>query len=85
MAELLLKIDTELYQPYNTTINGKPVLYVVLKKALYGTLQVALLFWQKLTGKLTEWGFVVPPYDSYVVNKMIDGKQCTVLWHVDLM
>jgi Reverse transcriptase (RNA-dependent DNA polymerase) len=83
MAELLSKVDPDLYQPYIKTVGGKPVLYVVLKKALYGTLRAALLFWQKLTGKLIEWGFVVNPYDSCVVNKMIDGKQCTVLWHVD--
>jgi hypothetical protein len=29
------------------------------------------------------WGFEIKPYDWCVANKMIDGKQCTVLWHVD--
>ena len=28
-------------------------------------------------------GFVVNPYDWCVMNKMINGHQCTVLWHVD--
>ena len=23
------------------------------------------------------------PYDRCVVNKMINGKQCTIVWHVD--
>jgi hypothetical protein len=37
-----------------------------------------------LTEFLTqELGFKVNPYDSCVVNKIIDGKQCTILWHVD--
>jgi hypothetical protein len=62
---------------------GKPVLYVRLLKALYGTLQAALLFWKDLTGNFAEWGFELNPYDWCVANKMINGKQCTILWHVD--
>jgi uncharacterized protein YbaR (Trm112 family) len=30
-----------------------------------------------------EWGFEPNPYDSCVVNKMVNGKQCTIGWHVD--
>ena len=45
MAELLVKIDPKLYRPFILTENGKPVLYVELNKALYGTLKAALLFW----------------------------------------
>ena len=54
-----------------------------LKKALYGTLQAALLFWKNLSGKLIEWGFELNPYDNCVANLVVNGKQCTVLWHVD--
>ena len=28
-------------------------------------------------------GFEVNPYDPCVVNKMVDGKQLTISWHVD--
>jgi hypothetical protein len=56
---------------------------VKLKKALYGTLQAALLFWQNLSSQLEELGFVINPYDFCVANKMIDGLQCTIVWHVD--
>jgi hypothetical protein len=63
--------------------NGKGVIYVILTKALYGTLQAALLFWQNLSGKLQKWGFEINPYDFCVANKTIDGKQCTVVWHVN--
>ena len=59
-------------------------MYVELLKALYGTLRAARLFWEKLHGKLVnEWGFVPNRYDSCVVNKMVNGKQLTVAWHVD--
>jgi hypothetical protein len=60
---------------------------VELLQALYGTLKVALLFWNKIWKKLVatlrEWGFETNPYDWCVANKMINGKHCTVLWHVD--
>ena len=83
MAELLVKIDPELYRKYIQVENGKTVLYVELRKALYGTLKAALLFWKKLTGQLKKWGFVTNPYDWCVANKDINGSQCTILWHVD--
>jgi hypothetical protein len=54
-----------------------------LAKALYGTLQAALLFWQNLSTQLQEWEFEINPYDFCVANKTIDGKQCTIVWHVD--
>jgi hypothetical protein len=84
MAELLTRVDPDKYRTYMSEENGKQVLYVELQKALYGTLQAALLFWENLTEFLTEeLGFTVNPYDSCVVNKMIDDKQCTIIWHVD--
>jgi hypothetical protein len=83
MAELLVRLDPKLYRKYVHSCNGKPILYVELKKALYGTLKAALLFWKRLSNQLAEWGFKVNPYDWCVANKMINGKQCTVVWHVD--
>jgi hypothetical protein len=84
MAELLVRLDPKLYRKYVHSCNGKPILYVeLLKKALYGTLKAALLFWKRLSNQLAEWGFKVNPYDWCAANKMINGKQCTVVWHVD--
>ena len=83
MAELLVKLEPKLYRKYITVEKGKPVLYVQLMKALYGQLKAALLFWKNLSGKLQEWGFELNPYDTCVANKVINGKQCTILWHVD--
>ena len=83
MAELLVRLDPKFYRKYVEVINGKKVLYVELKKALYGTMRAALLFWKLLTSKLVEMGFEINPYDWCVANKIIEGKQCTILWHVD--
>ena len=84
LAELLVRVDPETYGPYMTVENGKKVIYVQLTKALYGTLQAALLFWNNLVEFLTkELGFTLNKYDRCVANKIINGKQCTVVWHVD--
>jgi len=45
ISELIVKLEPNLYRKhvwYNQ--KGKPMLYIQLKKALYGTLQAALLF-----------------------------------------
>ena len=83
MAELLVKVDPKMYRKYVQMEKGKTVLYMELKKALYGSLKVALLFWRKLTAELKKWCFMVNPYDWCVMNKIINGCKCTVLWHVD--
>ena len=83
MAELLVRLDPKLYRKYVQTVNGKSVLYVELKKALYGTMRAALLFWKLLTSKLVAMGFEINPYDWCVANKTINSKQCTIVWHVD--
>ena len=83
IAELLVKVDAT-YAEFVTYENGKMVIYTELSKALYGTLQAALLFWKNLSEFLiNDQGFEVNPYDWCVVNKVINGKQCTIGWHVD--
>jgi len=62
VAEMIVKLDPTIYRKhiwYNK--HGKPMLYVQLKKALYGTLQAALLFWKLLSKTLQEWGFTLNP------------------------
>jgi hypothetical protein len=83
MAELLAKISPETYQKYVHQHRGKAMIYCRLNVALYGTLKAALLFWKKLTKSLTDDGYVINPYDWCVANKMVDGNQCTIVWHVD--
>jgi len=84
IAELIVKLEPSLYRKYIwEDKNGKPMLYVKLRKALYGTLQVALLFWKLLVDTLMDWGFKLNEYDKCVMNKTIKGKQCMIIWHLD--
>ena len=43
----------------------------------------ALLFYKKLVGELRSMGFEINPYDPCVANKMVNGSQMTIRWHVD--
>ena len=82
IALLLIRFDPTCQQCL-TYEGKKPVVCAELSKALCGTLQAALLFWQNLSGFLASQGFEANPYDACVMNKMIDGEQCAVVWHVD--
>ena len=84
LAELMVMTEPKVYMKY-VTINkrGQTVLYIKLQKALYGFLKSALLFNKKLLADLVATGFEPNPYDPCVVNKIIDGKQMTIAWHVD--
>ena len=42
-----------------------------------------MLWYNLYTDTLKSMGFELNPYDKYTVNKIIKGKQCTVLCHVD--
>ena len=84
LAELMAKVEPKLYRPYIiTTSKGESILYVKMQKAMYGLLRSALLFYLKLQKDLEEFGFEINDYDPYVANKMVNGSQMTVVWHVD--
>ena len=51
--------------------------------ALYGCVQSALLWYNLFTNTLVQMGFKLNPYDLYVANSQIKGKQCTIAWYVD--
>ena len=69
LAEHIIKLEQTIYRKYIWHgKKGKPMLYVQLKKALYCTLQVALLFWILLSKSFGDWGFTINPYDQCVAN-----------------
>ena len=83
MTELFVKLNPKLYQKYIQDENDRTVMYAKLEKSLYGTLQAAMLFWKKISGCLEEWGFTINQYDWCVANKIVNGEQLTIVWHVD--
>ncbi len=83
MAELMVKTNPKLYRQYVILEKGRSVLYLRLQKALYGMMKRALLFYRKLVSELQEMGFEMNPYDPCVANKMVNGIQMTIRWHVE--
>ena len=82
LVQLLCALD-ESYKEYMVYEKGQPVLYTEVGMAIYGMLISALLFYNKLKADLERYGFEVNPYDPCVANKVVDGKQLMVTWHVD--
>ena len=84
LAELMVKVTPSLYRKYVTTnAKGKSVLYVKLKKAVYGMMKSALLFYPKLVVDLISLGYTINPYNPCVANNKINGYQMMICRHVD--
>jgi hypothetical protein len=89
----LLRMDGELVdimcsvcQEYSRFVvyeHGKKVLYLELLKALYGCVKSTLLWYNLFFSMLEGMGFKLNPYNTCFANKLIDGKQCTLVWYVD--
>ena len=71
------------YEDFITNDNGKKTLFLQLKKALYGCVKSALLWYRLFCDTLQDLGFVLNPYDPCVANANIKGSQCTIVWYVD--
>lgn len=81
-VDIMCKVNPE-HKPNITYEKGKPVLYLKVLKAIYGCIESALLWFNLYSNTLQKLGFEINPYDRCVANKMINGKQCTVVWYVD--
>ena len=53
-----------------------------IKKALYGLLRNALLFYLKLAIDLKNKDFIINPYDLCVATKPVNGEVMAVVCHV---
>jgi hypothetical protein len=84
LVDMLLDIAPEAYKPFVTTDKkGTKQLIVQCQNAIYGTMVASLLYYRKFRKSLLSVGFEFNPYDPCVANKMVDGKQMTICFHVD--
>ena len=81
-TKIMCNVDKK-YEDYIVNEKGKPTLYLQLSKALYGCMQLALLWYQTFKGCLENIGFKLNLNDPCVANMEIKGKQCTVCWYAD--
>jgi hypothetical protein len=82
LVDILCEMDP-IYRDYVMKEGSHSVLYVHITKAMYGLLVYAMLFYKKLRGDLVKEGFETNPYDPCVANKLDDGEQITVCWHIN--
>ena len=64
-------------------IKCKLLLYVEIKRALYGLLRSVLIFYRNVVKDIEAHRLHINPYDPCVANKMISKKLMTVVWHLD--
>ena len=83
LVKYLDELFSNKYSKYITYQNNTKILYVEMKKELYGMMLSSLLFYKHFRKDLESIRFVVNPYDICVANRDIDGYQQSVTWHVD--
>jgi len=84
LVDILVDIAPDIYGPYVTTDKkGVKQIIVQCQNALYGTMVASLLYYRKFAKSLKNDGFTFNPYDPCVANKIVNGKQMTILFHVD--
>ena len=52
-------------------------------EVMCGTVKAALKAYKKLAKYLRSWRLEMNPYDSCVWNKIVDGEQLTLIFHID--
>jgi hypothetical protein len=76
----MVEIAPDVYKPFvSRDKKGTKQLLVQYQNALYGTMVASLLYYRKFVKSLTD----VNPYNPCLANKIIEGKQMTICFHVD--
>jgi hypothetical protein len=84
LAELMVQVAPNLYRKY-ISVDRKvmAILYIKMQKAIYGLIRSALHFYKKLVANVESIGIKLNPYRPCEVNKVVNGTQMMVCWHVD--
>jgi hypothetical protein len=84
LVDILVEIAPDVYKSYvSRNKKGMKQLLVQYQNALYGTMVASLFNCCKFVKSLTDIGFIINHYDPCVANKIIEGKQMNICFHVD--
>ena len=84
LVDILVDIAPDVYKRYVTLDKkGNKQLICQCLNAIYGAMIASLLYYRKFTKSIVDEGFEINPYDPCVANKIVDGNQMTILYHVD--
>jgi hypothetical protein len=82
-VDILVENSPDVYKSYVSKDKKRSKqLLVQCQNAMYGTMVASLLYYRKFVKSLTDIDFVINPYDPCVANKMIEGDQMTICFHV---
>ena len=79
MTSLLVALAPE-FKPF---VDEKGILTIRLRKALYGLLESAKLWYDTISKLLVENGFNANPQEPCIFNKSVNDVQCTICLYVD--
>ena len=80
LVDLLIEIAPDVYGPYvklDKKVNK--VLILQCLNAIYGTMVASLLYYNKFCRALKRNNFVINPYNRCTANRIVDGKQQTIV------
>jgi hypothetical protein len=84
LVDIMVEIAPEAYNSYVSQDKKRnKQLLVQYQNALYGTMVASLLYYRKFVKSLMDIDFIINPYDPCVANKIIEGEQMTICFHVD--
>ena len=84
LDKFLTSVLLELDPSYQQFVRKDGTCIVQLTKALYGTIQAAKAWYDKISSDLIGLGFTINPADICCFNRVdADGKQTTIIIHVD--
>ena len=83
LVDMLVQVDSNMYGPHVVYERGRKVVYVQVLKAIYGMLTASLLWYKKFRKDLEAIGFKFNDYDACIANRIKDGSQQTIRFHVD--
>lgn len=83
LVQWLISIDPISYTPFVVMERGVKTLYLLVCKAIYRMLEAGLHWYCKFRANLESIGFKFNVYDACVVNRMVNGLQQSVRFHVD--
>ena len=81
-VDIMCQFNPE-YKQHVTYENGNKVLYLLVLTEIYSFIEPVLLWYKLFSDTLEGLGFEINPYDRFVANNNIEGKQCTISWYMD--
>ena len=80
--DIMCSVNKE-FTPHAVYVGKTKDLFMKVLRVIYGCLGSVILWYNLYATTLKCMGFELNPYDLCVANKIINGKQCTIVWYVD--